>query len=416
MGFGATVLGLSLTWSFLAHSEAKQARLEAVHSKEEEQKARRQSKHHQGTTAKIQTDNKALENQRDKLLNQNNDLARKNTKLEEVNRQIDQQIRAAKSDKNDSYIQIIKLGERLNLASKEIDSKERRLESIDQANRELEYNRNNMHQNINNTIYHLKEIGENFFSSRTDDYVMSPFIVSLDLAQTVVNSEQEAIILKRMCEIYNIWSREILADLEEPLGARNHESNAIDNCQKARNVFVSIKDYSGAAESAELMADIFFRQERYVEALYTYHDALKMYREASDRVGEGTTLNSIGEVYRAQKNYGEALRFYEQSLAIRQEMGDSVGESDMLNNVGMAYARRGLDSDSLDDLVRAVPYIQQGFLIALQNNDQVLVNQRQFSLRNLLRFIKDRANTAEYQRQCQQTAAITGLPITEWCP
>jgi len=37
-------------------------------------------------------------------------------------------------------------------------------------------------------------------------------------------------------------------------------------------------------------------------------------------------------------------------------------------------------------------------------------------IRDVLTAIRDQNGQAEYQRQCQQTAATTDLPITEWCP
>jgi len=37
-------------------------------------------------------------------------------------------------------------------------------------------------------------------------------------------------------------------------------------------------------------------------------------------------------------------------------------------------------------------------------------------IRDVLTAIRDQNGQAEYQRQCQQTATIASLPITEWCP
>jgi tetratricopeptide (TPR) repeat protein len=177
-----------------------------------------------------------------------------------------------------------------------------------------------------------------------------------------------------------------------------------------------VGDRAGEGTTLNNIGGIYDNQGNYPEALRFYEQSLAILREVGDRAGEGTTLNNIGLVYRNQGNYPEALRFYKESLAISREVGDRAGEGYTLNNIGVAYANRGLSNESLDDLLEAVPYIQQGFLIALEGGNSVLAEQRQSSLRNLLGVIKDRASTTEYQRQCQQTAATTDRPITEWCP
>jgi len=54
------------------------------------------------------------------------------------------------------------------------------------------------------------------------------------------------------------------------------------------------------------------------KALDDYTQALPLYRQAGDRLGEGKALNNIGNMYGAPGEEQKALEYYNQALAIRR--------------------------------------------------------------------------------------------------
>ena len=73
------------------------------------------------------------------------------------------------------------------------------------------------------------------------------------------------------------------------------------------------------------------------EALDCLQQALTIYRDGNDRIGEGKTLSGIGVVYWALGRYDQALQNYQQALEIRREIGDRTGEGTTLSNIGVVY-------------------------------------------------------------------------------
>ncbi|MBW4443862.1 MAG: CHAT domain-containing protein [Plectolyngbya sp. WJT66-NPBG17] len=95
------------------------------------------------------------------------------------------------------------------------------------------------------------------------------------------------------------------------------------------------------------------------EALTVYQQALKLYQQIGDRVGEGAALNNIGAAYRSFGQYSKALDFYQQALKLYQQIGDRAGEGITLNNIGAAYRSFGQYSKALDFYQQALQILQE---------------------------------------------------------
>ena len=103
------------------------------------------------------------------------------------------------------------------------------------------------------------------------------------------------------------------------------------------------------------------------------------------------------------------MRYYEEALAISQEVGDRAGEANIIGNIGTTYARQGRTDLALIEM-------QQAFNIYRSIGSPPGEEWTAGWIRGLLDSLREAGNQTEYQRQCQQTAATTDLPITEWCP
>ncbi|HEY9433463.1 MAG TPA: CHAT domain-containing tetratricopeptide repeat protein [Blastocatellia bacterium] len=94
------------------------------------------------------------------------------------------------------------------------------------------------------------------------------------------------------------------------------------------------------------------------KSIEKYHEALELYRRASDRRGEAQTLTSIGEVYRSLGEMQKALEKYHESLPISRAAGDRRGEAQTLNNIGLVYWSLGDMQKALEKYNEALPLRQ----------------------------------------------------------
>jgi tetratricopeptide (TPR) repeat protein len=72
----------------------------------------------------------------------------------------------------------------------------------------------------------------------------------------------------------------------------------------------------------------------YSAARVAYQQALVIYQEIGNRLGEGYVRNNLGQIASNQGAYPEAREHYEGSLAIFSEIGNRLGQGAVLNNLG----------------------------------------------------------------------------------
>jgi len=95
-----------------------------------------------------------------------------------------------------------------------------------------------------------------------------------------------------------------------------------------------------AQESAD---DVLARaREIYVEegpdeAVPVYEEALALYRQADDRLGEAITIGYLGNCYKRQGNYDRALESLRRALTMKRELGDRLEEGKTLSHLGLVF-------------------------------------------------------------------------------
>jgi CHAT domain-containing protein/SpoVK/Ycf46/Vps4 family AAA+-type ATPase/Tfp pilus assembly protein PilF len=109
--------------------------------------------------------------------------------------------------------------------------------------------------------------------------------------------------------------------------------------------------------------------------LLRFEAALQLFRAASDRLGEGSTLSSIGRVYEDLRKDEQALTSYQQALAIFQEIGNQPMVGTILHVIGLVC-------DNLGRLEQALDSYQQALAIAREIGDREGEGR---TLRNLVR-------------------------------
>ncbi|BAU44175.1 CHAT domain-containing tetratricopeptide repeat protein [Leptolyngbya sp. O-77] len=102
-----------------------------------------------------------------------------------------------------------------------------------------------------------------------------------------------------------------------------------------------------------------FQRRQWDTAEHLWQEALRLYRQAGNRVGEGRVLGNLAAIQEAIGRPQAALRLFQQSLAVAEAMGDRRGVSFALSNLGFLYTRLGQYDEAIARLQAALPLTQQ---------------------------------------------------------
>src|SRR6266511_755739 len=91
------------------------------------------------------------------------------------------------------------------------------------------------------------------------------------------------------------------------------------------------------------------------KSIEKYHEALELYRRATDRKGEAETLHNIGFAYWSLGETQKALEKYNESLPISRAVGDRKLEAITLSSMGSVYSSMGEMQKALEKFNEALP-------------------------------------------------------------
>ncbi|KAM3090576.1 CHAT domain-containing protein [Phormidesmis sp. 146-35] len=135
-----------------------------------------------------------------------------------------------------------------------------------------------------------------------------------------------------------------------------------------------------------------YRVSQFEAALQSWQQALAMYREIKDRLGEGAALGNLGNAYQDLGNYAKAIKYHEQHLAIAREIKDRLGEGQSLNSLGNAY-------QDLGNYAKAIKYHEQHLAIAREIKDRLGEGQSLGSLGGAYYLLGNSAKAINYYEQ-----------------
>src|ERR687886_107694 len=177
---------------------------------------------------------------------------------------------------------------------------------------------------------------------------------------------------------------------------------AIDNVQLIQNPKSKMPNSQVLAQTPDARkaeADRLFQQgieqyqtSQFEAALQSWQQALTIYREIKDRLGEGNALGSLGSAYHSLGDYVKAIEYQQQSLAIKREIKDRLGEGESLGGLGLAYI-------SLGDYAKAIEYLQQSLALAREIKDRLGEGQSLGGLGVAYISLGDYAKAIEYLQQ-----------------
>ncbi|NJM20851.1 MAG: tetratricopeptide repeat protein [Richelia sp. SM1_7_0] len=135
-----------------------------------------------------------------------------------------------------------------------------------------------------------------------------------------------------------------------------------------------------------------YQSSQFTVALQSWEQALKIYREIKDRLGESNSLGNIGLAYFSLGDYTKAIDYFQQTLVIAREIKDRQSEGNSLNNLGIAY-------HSLGNYPKAINYFQQSLAIAQKIKDRQAESNALGSLGNAYYFLGDYPKGIDYFQQ-----------------
>ena len=143
-------------------------------------------------------------------------------------------------------------------------------------------------------------------------------------------------------------------------------SDYINAEKHARKLLPIFRDSGEKEQEGRLslwLAEIYYRQSRFLEAKELYECAIKLMKAIGERKAEALAYGNLGAVSRLLGKYQKAKEYLEKALAIRIEIGDRQGE-------GAAYGNLGCVFCSVGEYKKAKEYHEKALSITMEIGDR----------------------------------------------
>ena len=104
----------------------------------------------------------------------------------------------------------------------------------------------------------------------------------------------------------------------------------------------------------------------YSQALKHYEDALSIFRDMNTVSDVSNCLVNMSDIYIQLGNYEKALLNLTDVLVIDRQLDDDLYVAMDLNNIGVVYRKKGLESDSSEDLLKGLTFFEESLFLSRQ--------------------------------------------------
>ncbi len=132
--------------------------------------------------------------------------------------------------------------------------------------------------------------------------------------------------------------------------------NATELLKQAFDLYESLKDFEGSAQSANNIGLVYKNLGDFPVAMEYYHRSIFLAEQIGFRRCLMGTLLNIGNVYFILGDYVRALEQYERSLLLNDEIGHTQTKGFQLSNIGSVFSQMG-------DYKQALEYFEQSLSI-----------------------------------------------------
>ena len=147
-----------------------------------------------------------------------------------------------------------------------------------------------------------------------------------------------------------------IANTLASIGSLQYE---LGNYDAAKKSFLRVAEWSPGGESLSRVADAFYMQHDYGQALTYYLRALAYFTPQNSPAGMIAALSGAANCYYYQRDYDRALEFYNRSLTIERTLRDPTGIATRLQSIGNVHRVRGDYASALESYMNSLAIAQQ---------------------------------------------------------
>jgi tetratricopeptide (TPR) repeat protein/CHAT domain-containing protein len=133
----------------------------------------------------------------------------------------------------------------------------------------------------------------------------------------------------------------------------------LGNYEAAKKAFLRVVEWSPGGESLSRVAEAFYMQHDYSQALMYYRQALEFFKPQNSLAGMITAYSGAANCYYYQRNYELALDYYNRSLTIERRLNDPTGIATRLQSIGNVHRVRGDYASALESYSQSLTIAQQ---------------------------------------------------------
>jgi tetratricopeptide (TPR) repeat protein len=133
----------------------------------------------------------------------------------------------------------------------------------------------------------------------------------------------------------------------------------LGNYEAAKKAFLRVAEWSPGGESLSRVAEAFYMQHDYSQALIYYRQALDYFKPQNSPAGMIAAYTGAANCYYYQRNFEQALDYYNRSLAIERKLNDATGIAVRLQSIGNVYRVRGDYASALESYSQSLTIAQQ---------------------------------------------------------
>jgi CHAT domain-containing protein/tetratricopeptide (TPR) repeat protein len=221
---------------------------------------------------------------------------------------------------------------------------------------------------------------------------------ALSIAKEIKNPKLEALLQERLTALSKVEQNPRKAEADNLLeqGIKQFDTSqftaGLQSWQQALSIYRELKDRLGEGNALGNLGIAYDALGDYPKAIDYHQQSLKIAREIKDRNGEGNALGNLGIAYFRLGDYPKAIGFHQQRLKIARELKNRLGEGNALGNLGNAYFRLG-------DYPKAIDYQQQSLKIAREIKDRNGEGQSLGNLGIVYHALGDYPKAIDYQQQ-----------------
>lgn len=155
----------------------------------------------------------------------------------------------------------------------------------------------------------------------------------------------------------------------------------------ALEIFVELNDKLGQIKSLNLIGIAYFYNSMYEEALKSFLQALDILDEFKDDFLLCCVFNNIGEVYYESMKHDTALEYYYKALEVVAKINSNISTASLLTNIGKVYFTQNKYTEALE-------YHTKSYNILIKEKDMVMLGEVENHLGKVY-FINENYDKAE---------------------